>query len=198
MSQERINIDVIENEVRHGETRRGRELLGLPVYSIAEGKHMGEINGLLVRREDCSVPGVRIKQAGSGKNAFLPYTAIKTVGVDIALVDRREDLRADLTPEERAGTEIDLPGRPVFTKSGQSTGHLAGFGIDTATGHITMLRIEADTGFLGMLGLAGGDKTVEVPVAMVLSLGPDAVIVQDRVKELLTPPPTAAPEPAKK
>jgi sporulation protein YlmC with PRC-barrel domain len=171
-----------------GETRRGRELLGLPVYSIAEGKHLGEISGLRVRREDCSVPVLRVKQAHSGKQVFLTYDAIKTVGVDIALVESEMLLSAEVPPAEADALESDLPGRPVFTQSGESAGHLAGFGLDTATGKIAFFRVEANTGFLNRLAALGRDKTIEVPAAMVLSLGPDAVIVQDGVKELLHPP----------
>lgn len=181
-------MENMENEILQGETRRGRELLGLPVYSVLEGKRLGEISGLLVRRDDCSVPVVRVRQSASGQETFLPYSALKTVGVDIALLDTETALRDEMPAEEREGLERDLTGRPVFTKSGESAGHVAGFGIDTVSGRIASFRIEANSGFLSRLAALGRDKTVEVPSDMVVSLGPDAVIVQDAVLSLLNPP----------
>ncbi len=168
-----------------GETRRGRDLLGLPIYTIAEGKHLGEISALLVRREDYTVPFLRLRLAIPGKEAFLSYDSLKTVGVDIGLVETQTALMKEMPTLEQGTLEPDLPGRPVFTKGGESAGQLAGFVLDTANGKIAFFRVETKAGFLSKLVAMGQDSIIEVPTDMVLSLGPDAVIVDDEVKAML-------------
>lgn len=180
--------EVPHNPVTNGEMRRGRELLGMSVYSIAEGKHLGDIQSLRVRREDLSVPVLGIRQTGSGKEALVRYAALTTVGVDIVLVDAEAVLSHEIAEEEREGLETALAGRPVFTQSGERAGSLAGFGLDTATGRIAYFRVEAETGFWSRLAALGKDRTVEVGADMVVSLGPDAVIVQDGVLSLMSMP----------
>jgi len=169
-----------------GEVMRGREMLGLPVYSIAEGKRLGDINALFVRREDFMVPVIGI--AGSGGQGYLRYDALKTVGTDIVLVATEHDVLIQMTPEARAGLDAELPNRPVFTQSGQSAGHLVGFNVDTATGRIGQVRIAQDRSLLSKVAALGRDTTVLLPISMVHSIGADAVIVQDAVMAMLNPP----------
>ena len=169
-----------------GEVMRGREMLGLPVYSIAEGKRLGDINALFVRREDFTVPVIGI--VGSGGQGYLRYDALKTVGVDIVLVATEHDVLIQMTPEARAGLDAELPNRPVFTQSGQSAGHLVGFNVDTATGRIGQVRIGQDRGLLSKVASLGRDTTVQLPISMVHSIGSDAIIVQDGVMAMLNPP----------
>ena len=170
-----------------GELLPGRDVLCLPVYSIDAGKRLGEITGLLVRREDCSVLVVRIQRSHSGGKAFLPYRAMKTVGVEIALVDTEAVLWEEIPADERPGLEMNLPGRSVMTHSGEQVGHVVGFGINTLSGRITTFRMEANTSFLSRIAALGRDKTVDIPTEMVISVGPDAVLVQDNVAALLHP-----------
>ena len=195
MSEEPVSAAVTPDEVMPGETLRGRDLLGLPVYSIKEGKHLGKISGLLVQREDCSVPVISIQPSGMGRESFVPYTAMITVGVDIVLLERQDVLLNEVSVEVRKGLDTGVPGRAVITQSGERAGSIVGFGIDTVSGRIDFFRVEASTNFLGKLTSLVKDTTVEIPRSLVISLGPDAVIVQDSVQELLHPSATdASPE----
>jgi sporulation protein YlmC with PRC-barrel domain len=163
------------------EVMRGKQLLGLPVYSIAEGKLLGEINILLVRREDFTIPVVGIKRTDTGSQAYIKYGSMHTVGIDIALVETETSFQADLTADERDGLDSDIPNRPVFTQSGESAGHIVGFSVDTTSGRIEYFRIEADRGIWSRLVAMGKDTTVTIPTSMVRSIGPDAMIVVDAV-----------------
>jgi len=177
----------MQNKEDQSDVMGGKSLLGMPLYSISAGKLVGDINVLLVRREDFTVPFVGIKLATAGSQAYLKYSAMRTVGIDIALVETEEYLQSDLTSEERERLDSDLPNRPVFTQGGQRAGHVVAFNVDTTSGRIEHIRIEADKGFWSRLGAMGKDTTVPVPIALVQSVGPDAVIVQDSVMGLMTP-----------
>lgn len=169
--------------VVRGEVHRAREILAMPVYSIVEGKLLGNIDSLYVRAQDRSVPFVRIGKALSTWHAFLPFSALSTIGVDIALIESESVLREQMTPDELAGFETNLLGRSVLSQSGASVGRLAGFGVEDATGRIVYFRVETSSGFFARLA-AMGKNVVEIPNEMVLALGPDAIIVRDDVREL--------------
>lgn len=169
--------------------RRGRDLLGLPVYSIVEGRRLGEIDALLVRREDRSIGAVRIRRGTLGQqHQILPFSILRTVGEDIALVESESALHGDAAAETE-GLDMGLTGRPVLTQSGERVGQLAGFGVDTASGKIAVLRIRPDAGFMRHLTALVKDDTVELPGESVHSLGADAVIVLDEAAAGLRQPP---------
>lgn len=166
-----------------GEIHRAREILAMPLYSIEAGKLLGNIDSLYVRADDRHVPLVRIGKSLSTWHAFLPFAALKTIGVDIALVESETVLRGQMAPEELEGLETTLLGRPVLSQSGASVGRLAGFGVEYMTGRIVYFRVETSAGFFARVA-ALGKNVVEVPNGMVLALGPDAVIVSEDVKNL--------------
>jgi uncharacterized protein YrrD len=165
------------------EVRRAREILSMPVYSIAEGKLLGSIDRLFVSNEYRQVPLLRIGKSLSTWHAFLPFSAIQKLGIDIVLVDAEASLLEHLTEQESKELHDDLPGRPIVTQSGERIGQVAGFSVQEGTGLITSLRMEIDTGLFARL-TALGKNTVEIPVAMLQALGQDAVIVHNEVKDL--------------
>lgn len=161
--------------------RRGGEILGLPVYTIDAGKQLGEITGLMIRREDRLVPVIRVRLEDGGKQAYIEYNEIRTLGVDIALVDSDAVLHLREPDVEPGELDLDLTGRPVFTRSGTRLGHVVDFGINTTHGKVVSVRVESEGGFLGRLAALVTDKTVEIPDEQIVSLGPDAVIVEDTI-----------------
>src|SRR5579871_36865 len=66
--------------------RRGKDLIGMPVITLQEGRKLGEVTALLVRREDATVAAVRIgSQLAPGP--AVPFGNLRLVGVDAILVD---------------------------------------------------------------------------------------------------------------
>ena len=142
--------------------RQGRDILELPVYTIAEGKSVGSVDTLFVRRENLTVPWVRLKTGALASHAFTPYSAFQTVGADIALLPNAGLLQSALPADEKNALDTGLTGRPVLTPGGEQVGTIAGFEIDTADGAILAFRVRAVAGFFRHVLAAVRDDTVLV------------------------------------
>lgn len=177
----------------NNEVVRGRDLLDLPVYTIADGRLLGTIDGLLVQREDQSVPLIRVKNGTLGKHRYVPFAAMQTVGVDIALVPSEQNVRDVLSPDESRLLDLDLRGRSVLTPTGQQVGTLAGFEVDTGSGKIVSLRVKANAGFFRSVVASVRDETVSVPHPLVKSLGADAILLEPAGAALFGEEPSAQP-----
>jgi len=167
------------------EVRRAREILSMPVYSIAEGKFLGNIDRLFVSTPYRQVPLLRVGKSLSTWHAFLPFSAIQRLGVDVVLIDAEASLREQMTDRESKELDDSLTGRPVVTQSGERIGQLVGFSVQEETGLITSLRMECDTGLFARL-TASGKNSIEIPIDSLQALGQDAVIVHNDVKGLHT------------
>lgn len=159
------------------EVQRGRELLGLPVYSISEGTLLGSVDTLLVRRTDRTIPLIRVKSGSFSRSYYVTFANLRTLGPDVVLVDNRGALLDDLPANDMADLDTDLPGRPVLTPSGENIGQVDGFSMDTIGGRIASLRVKTHAGFLSRVASLVKDNTVQVPDEMIHSIGPDAVIL---------------------
>ena len=159
------------------EIRKGRELLKMPVYAIQEGKHLGVITALYVRRSDSTVAAVGF--SGGGRPHHLPYGRLRVIGVDAILIDSEAVLQDELPPGELQELDTGLYRRPVITENGRRLGSILGFRVDTATGRIETYRVRPAKGVTAQLAAAVMDRGLEIPVSLVLSLGADALIVSE-------------------
>lgn len=159
-------------------TRRGSELLGMPVYSIAEGKKLGEITTLLVRREDSTIAAVRVGTA-LAQGIALSYGLLRLVGIDIILVDSEVVMGQSLPIETVSALDDAVTGRAVLTAKGDQVGTISGFWVETQTGQITAYRVLPEAGILARLARLVQHDTLEVPIAQVQALGASALIISD-------------------
>ena len=99
-----------------GVTRAARDLLGMPVYSEAEGKRLGQIASLHVRRQDRALAYVGVSGGGHRHAPHLAFEQLKRVGTDSVMVESEAIL--DSGPSAEVLREVDhaLPGRPVLTE----------------------------------------------------------------------------------
>lgn len=165
------------------EIRRGRDLVGLPVYSVQEGIRVGEVAALLVRATDATVPVVGIA-CPEGLH-YLPYTQFHAIGPDAAMLESQTLLAGALAPGELEGLETDLVGRPVVTEAGKKLGVVAGFRVHTLTGQIETYLVRPDAGGLAQVAaLLSGDR-VEISPEEVVTVGADGILVREP-----SPPPT--------
>jgi uncharacterized protein YrrD len=166
--------------------RAGRDLLGLPVLSITEGKRIGQVSALLVRREDRTVAAIGISGAGSGAR-HLPFAEIKSVGPDAVMVESESVLQAELPAAESRDLEGALPGRSVVTESGQRLGEVTGFAVDVGSGRIESYHVRADSGLLARLvGMVRRDEA-DLVDSLVIRMGDDALIVRDEAAQIVAP-----------
>src|SRR5947209_18151167 len=102
-----------------GDMRPARDLVGMPVYSAGEGKHLGEIAGLLVRQEDRAVVALIVHRGALQHPVSIPLAQFKTIGADAAMVESETVLGHGLSPGEFRALDTHLTGRPVLSESGQ-------------------------------------------------------------------------------
>ena len=174
-----------------GEVRKGRELLGMPVYSVQEGMRLGEVAALLLRRSDSVVSAVNISSGWTHGTWTLPFHKLRTVGIDIILVDSEAILRETLSVDAIRELDTGLSGRPVITQSGEQVGTILGFLVNTNTGAIEAYRVKPESGMLAKLAATVLDRGLEIPVSLVQSVGPNALIVSDAAAR--TEPAPASP-----
>lgn len=162
------------------EERQGKDLIGLPVITVQEGRRLGEITALLVRRENITVAAVRIgTQLAPGQ--AVPYGNLRIVGVDAVLVDSAAKLEPALPTEAVRQLDDTVLGRTVLTASGEKIGTISGFWIHTSDGRITAFRVHPEAGLLSRLTSLLHNDTFEVSIEQVQALGAAALIVLDAV-----------------
>lgn len=167
------------------QARRARSLLGMPVYSIAEGRRIGEIDALLIRPADRSLGAVRV--AGDGHRRTLRFDLITSIGDDAVTVQSEEMLQGEPTSQTIRALDTHLSGRRVLTESGEVVGTIAGYVVNTHSGKIETFRVRCESGMLGRLTALLRDEALEIPDALVISLGENALVVRD---EAVSHPPS--------
>lgn len=174
-------------EHREGE-RRGRDLIGMPVYTIVEGRRLGEVTALLVRREDATVAAIRVgNQLLSGP--AISFSALRLVGADAVLVDSEATLSQTLPTEAIKALDDAVTGKTVLTSSGERIGTVSGFSVNTADGRIADYRVHPEASLLSRLARLVRSDSFEVPAEQVQALGADALIVMDTVIAAENPAP---------
>jgi sporulation protein YlmC with PRC-barrel domain len=161
--------------------------MGLPVLTIAEGKHLGAISRLLVNREARLVEAVGIGGGAFSHPSYLRFSQLSTIGADAVMVDSEAVLKEGIPPEKIGELDSSLQGRPVVTEHGQKLGEVAGFTVNTGTGQIESFRVRSEAAGLARLAALvhlGNPELVELPDALVVSLGDSALIVRDEAASL--------------
>src|SRR5215207_7025929 len=100
-------------------SRWAREFLGAAVYSVAEGKRVGEIAGLFVDRERRSVAILPVTGGTGSHPRYLSFARIEKVGEDAVMIASEAALAPALSGEERRELENHLTGRRVLSQSGE-------------------------------------------------------------------------------
>jgi sporulation protein YlmC with PRC-barrel domain len=169
------------------EARGAQALVGLPVLTIAEGKRLGSISRLLVRREERAVEAVGIGGSAFSSPRYLRFSQLSTIGADAVMVASEAVLKEGLPSQEIRALDGSLPGRPVVTERGQKVGEVAGFTVNTQSGRIETYRVRPEAAGLARLAALVKNDLVEIPDAHVVSLGAHALIVRDEAPTAAQP-----------
>jgi sporulation protein YlmC with PRC-barrel domain len=160
--------------------RQGKDLIGMPIISIQEGRKLGEVTALLVRREDATVVAVRMgNQLAPGP--AVAFGKLRLVGIDVILVDSAVSLDPALPTEVVRALDDTVLGRAVLTASGERIGTISGFWVNTTDGRIAAYRVHPEAGLLSRIANLLHHDTFEVPAEQVQALGAAALIVTDTV-----------------
>jgi len=167
--------------------RNAQELLGLAVFSVSEGKRVGEVARLLVDRVSRRVTGMEVTGGAFRHPRYLRFDQIQTLGGDAAMIESESVLEPELQPDERRELDTSLSGRPVMSQRGERLGALTDYDLDTTSGKIATYRFQTGGGGLSRLVPFAHHETIDVPDAMVITLGADALVVADAVAAAAEP-----------
>jgi uncharacterized protein YrrD len=106
--------------------RTGKELIGHPIYSITDGRHLGNVKDLYLNEELTRLQGLFIGQEGllRKKAILIPMDSVAILGQDAVLATGPEvvtDSREQPSAQEWLRRE-DLQGRDVDTAGGTKVG----------------------------------------------------------------------------
>jgi uncharacterized protein YrrD len=153
---------------------RGRELIGIPVFSLDQGKEIGEVKNLVFDPVQRKVTDLILKEGGLFRSPeIIPFEAIEHIGPDAAVLKR--SLGESIAPSEIDKKELkesfNLTGRKVLSEEGHDLGTIYDIDINERTGEVY--------GFELTQGLfrdsSSGKKYIEYD--HIQTIGEDAVIV---------------------
>jgi uncharacterized protein YrrD len=151
------------------ELRKGRDVIGLPVISLATGKELGVVEDLIWSHEELKITHLVVNAKGFlNRTWYIPLEEVKGIGDDAVTVDGEEILeKGECQPEGKRVNEI--AGGVVVTEEGRNLGTLEDVFFD---GPGRLLGYEVSTGLVGDL-LSG---RMIMPPEMVVTWGKEAVI----------------------
>ncbi|MEW6724617.1 MAG: PRC-barrel domain-containing protein [Bacillota bacterium] len=155
--------------------RRRREVLGLPVIDLANGRRVGDLEELYIDLQSQAVVGFLVTQGRwLVRRYLLKADDVVAVGPDAATIEDREVLvpfsRVARTPFTY---EKQLVGKRVLSPHGEDLGTIADVFLDDHELKVTAYEISG-----GLLADLLDGKTVLAAVPVVI--GKDAVVITDQ------------------
>lgn len=153
--------------------RKGREIIGLPVVSLATGKELGLVEDLLWDHQGRRITHLVIGEKGISKESrWVSFHDILGIGDDAVTV------AGDSLPDGVQDPEVDtrasrLTGLPVLTAGGNNVGTIEDVVFASEDGRL--LGYEISSGLVGDL-VSGRDVLAPDTV---ITWGEEAVIVND-------------------
>jgi uncharacterized protein YrrD len=167
-------------------SRWAREFLGAAVYSVAEGKRVGEVAGLFVDRARRSVAILAVASGTGSHPRYLSFAQIQKVGEDAVMIASEATLAPALSGGERRELENRLAGRRVLSQSGEHLGTITDYRLNIASGQIEGYQFQPESqGLLARLLALGRPEPFEIPDRLVITLGTDALVVPDDVASFI-------------
>lgn len=174
---------------------RSKRLPGLPVLCITSGEQLGRIRHPIVDPHTRRVAAFVVSSGAFKGGKLLPMDAVHALGTDAVTVRRPEALLS-FKDEQAAplvqGERIKLLGASIITVRGQFVGSVQDFEVDDE-GQINHLYVTRS-----FWNSISGTQLV-VPKEMLVTMGPDALIVAEEVLALTRPKDSRAadePEPS--
>ncbi|MGI6412750.1 MAG: PRC-barrel domain-containing protein [Syntrophomonadaceae bacterium] len=155
--------------------KKTQEILGLPVFSIMDGKKIGQVKDLVINPEDGKVDFILVSNGAWYVGArVLPYKSVMGIGEHAVTTESEGQLSLindTAAAKNLLQRNVMVKGNRVLTKQGNLVGVVSEFSIDEMTGKIT--RLEYKT--------AQDESKVEIIEAdQVLTFGSDVIVIKER------------------
>jgi uncharacterized protein YrrD len=170
--------------------KKSQEIIGLPVFSILDGRKIGQVKDLVLNPEEGKLDFILVSNGSWYVGArVLPYRAISGIG-EHAVTTESEAMLSNINETLDASNllerNIEIKGNRVLTNRGNLIGVISEYEIDENTGRIT--RIEYKT--------AQDESKVEgITADRILTYGADVVVVREGQDSPSPAPAAAEPTP---
>ena len=155
--------------------RTSKDLAGLAIIDVRDGKKLGQVSETIVSPDDGRLLGFVIKSGGllSRDESVVEIDDVRSIGADAVTVEGDElvhqaDAATDAFREARGGDRT-LIGRKVVSQGGSVVGQIADVVISEDERRVTGL----------VLGGGVFEKGDALSADRIVSVGPDVVVVTD-------------------
>ncbi|MEN6326210.1 MAG: PRC-barrel domain-containing protein [Syntrophomonas sp.] len=167
--------------------KKSQEIIGLPVFSILDGKKIGQVKDLVINPEEGKVDFILVSNHNWYVGArVLAYKSVMGIG-EHAVTTERDNLLTPINETANANKllerNIELKGNRVLTNKGNLIGVVSEYVVDEDNGKIS--RLEYRT--------AEDESKIEIIEAgKVMTYGVDVVVIKEHAGS--TPPSTSVTE----
>jgi len=171
--------------------KKSQEIIGLPVFSIVDGKKIGQVKDLVLNPEEGKLDFILVSNGSWYVGArVLPYKAVMGIGQH-AVTTESENLLTSINETSSANSllqrNIEIKGNRVLTNKGNLIGVITEYEVDELSGKITRLEYRS----------AYDESSIEIiDATQVLTYGSDVIVVKEPQEGLgplsFTPAPTEA------
>jgi len=154
--------------------KKSQEIIGLPVFSVMDGKKIGQVKDLVLNPEEGKLDFILVSNGSWYSGArVLPYKAVMGIGLH-AVTTESDSLMTNISETANAHSllqrNIEIKGNKVLTNRGNLIGIVIEYEVDETNGKVT--RLEYRT--------AQDESVVEVIDAdQVLTYGLDVIVIKE-------------------
>ncbi|HBQ25132.1 MAG TPA: photosystem reaction center subunit H [Syntrophomonas sp.] len=155
--------------------KKSQEIIGLPVFSIMDGKKIGQVKDLVINPEEGKLDFILVSNGSWYVGArVLPYKAVMGIG-EHAVTTESENLLSDIGDTSSASSllqrNIEIKESRVLTDKGNLIGVVSEYELDEISGKI--VRLEYKT--------AQDESKIDIVEATdVLTYGADVIVVREK------------------
>jgi len=163
--------------------KKSQEIIGLPVFSIVEGRKIGQVKDLVINPEEGRVEFILVSNGSWYVGArVLPYKAVMGVG-EHAVTTESENLMAMINETSSANSllqrNIEVKGNRLLTNKGNLIGVISEYQINEDSGKIVSLEYKS----------AQDETRIDIVQADdVLTYGADVVVIKEKAPNPDSPP----------
>ena len=182
---------------------KGKSIIGKKVLSRMDGQRIDSVRDIVISRDHSRIVALILDEGGLFSTATaVAIENVVSFGKDaVVITDSKAVTRIDHFPavKEIMDDRDSLVGKQVFSEAGDQMGKIDDVFFEETTGNITALEV------VGKIVPTARNASAQLPVGDVVSIGPDAVIINMAAVPRLEaqvpggspkpPEPEAAPQP---
>ncbi|MGE5422551.1 MAG: PRC-barrel domain-containing protein [Ignavibacteriales bacterium] len=159
--------------------KKSLDIIGLPIFTIADGKEIGQIKDLIVNPDQGSIEFLLVHDASWYVGAkILPFSAIIGIG-KYGVTTESESRLLSINESSPAlaliQNGVKIKGTRILTRTGDLVGLINEFEVDEETGKVARLEYE---------GTDGTPSIIEAE--QVVTFGKDVLVVEQEIEHSVT------------